>query len=375
MGSLSVNSGKSFASVRDRPPTPAATERLDTLAPTTSAPRAMPSVARPEPSAPLRAMNAAMVRPVMALGGSFIEFFLRRHGFTSTMVPTPDGPVHLWDAQGMNPEGPTVVFFHGIGTFASEYAPVLKRLLQTSARVIAVDLPGAGRSFDFMPEPEDGGIHQYREIAVRAVCHAVAQKTTVPLAVLGHSLGGYFAARLSLDADVGPRVEQLILVSPDGAPWSKAALEDMRLAMHVRHYRDALATARRNWENKPVLSHVMAPFIWARFAESKVLDMVDSDMCEPVLEPEEIAALPARTLLVVGAQEREYETAGRLAYFESHLPAEYALARPNMAHGDMTDAPASVMDLICDYAAGKDVGTQPHKPVLPARLQVRESSA
>jgi len=331
----------------------------DTLAPTTSAARAAPAVVPPEPTATGRAVNAALIQPVMAVAGSVMELNLRRHGFSSSKVETPEGAVHMWDGQGMCPEGPTVVFLHGLATFASEYPAALINLLKTSRRVIAVDLPGAGRSFTFTPEQQSSGPRHCAAVAVRAVCHAVKQKTSEDLVLVGHSLGGFIAGACCLDEGFRTQVKHLILVSPDGAPWPEADLEAARTMMHVRHYKDALATAQRNWQNQPVLSHVMAPFIWARFAEAKVRTMVDSDMFEPTFAPEQLAALPARTLLIVGQKEGEYVAAGRLAYFQANLPAGYALARPDVAHGDITGGPACLMELISDYAAGKDVGTQP----------------
>lgn len=308
-----------------------------------------------------RAVNAAVVGPVMRLAGSYIAQSLKRHGFMSSLVGTPDGPVHMWEAAGACPNGPTVLLLHGLATQAAEYSAALLRLQKTSRKVIAVDLPGAGRSFSLRHDARthpSAARHRCAEIAVRALCHAIARKmepavgeAPQPLTVIGHSLGGYMAVRLALDATVGPLVSQLVLVSPDGAPWDPSALENTRQTMHVDHYRDAKATARRNWQDKPLTSTLMTPFIWARFAERDVRFMVDSDMFEPVLAPEQLSALKQRILLIIGTRE-EFEKAGRLAYLNAALPAGYTLARLDVGHGDIAHAPAAMMDLISDFAAG-----------------------
>ncbi len=103
-------------------------------------------------------------------------------------------------------EGPPVLFVHGLcGSWQNwlEQLPAFAR----EHRVIAVDLPGFGRSA--MPG-ERISIAGYARI-VDELCATLGIDAAT---VVGNSMGGFIAAELALISP--PRVERLVLVAPAG---------------------------------------------------------------------------------------------------------------------------------------------------------------
>jgi pimeloyl-ACP methyl ester carboxylesterase len=104
--------------------------------------------------------------------------------------------------------GPLVVLIHGLGEHLGYWSENLPGLVEGGARVIALDLPGFGRS----SKPDgDYGI-AWEAAAVRGLLDAVAPNESAVL--VGHSMGGQIAARFALAWP--ERVRALVLVAPAG---------------------------------------------------------------------------------------------------------------------------------------------------------------
>lgn len=86
--------------------------------------------------------------------------------------------------------GPPLALVHGLGGSAANWAE-LGPALARSRRVLAVDLPGHGRS---APLPVAPTLAPFAD----AVAAALAEEDAAPAPVVGHSLGGVVAVRLAL---------------------------------------------------------------------------------------------------------------------------------------------------------------------------------
>jgi pimeloyl-ACP methyl ester carboxylesterase len=121
----------------------------------------------------------------------------------------PQGSERLYvlEAGERRPDTPTLVLFHGVGEIGTgDYYPVLKELARVR-HVLAVDLPGFGRS-----DPRDDDYGPERLVsAVRTVVDVCAARS---LEVLGHSSGAALA--LLFAADHEPKVRRIILVDAAG---------------------------------------------------------------------------------------------------------------------------------------------------------------
>ncbi len=99
-------------------------------------------------------------------------------------------------------EGPPIVLLHGQGGFAAMWGRVIPHLVG-SHRVVAPDLPGLGRS-----EVRAGRLDASR--AVAWLGDLIEQTCAEPPIIVGHSLGGSFAARFAIEQ--GDRVRRIVLV-------------------------------------------------------------------------------------------------------------------------------------------------------------------
>jgi pimeloyl-ACP methyl ester carboxylesterase len=70
----------------------------------------------------------------------------RAQGKEHSLTLSPDCVLHVLDFEGYG-HLPPIMLLHGISSCAADYFSVILRLQQQSQRVVAVDLPGHGRSF------------------------------------------------------------------------------------------------------------------------------------------------------------------------------------------------------------------------------------
>ena len=139
-------------------------------------------------------------------------------------------------------EGDPVLVIHGLGGNWRVWLENLPALAHRK-RVIAVDLPGFGRS---APAGEGIGIHGYS----RLLLGLLEELQLEPTIVIGNSLGGWIAADLALRAP--ERVRALVLVDAGGimptAGERRKALAIMdgaaRLARYAPRFRSAVASRR-----------------------------------------------------------------------------------------------------------------------------------
>lgn len=135
-------------------------------------------------------------------------------------------------------EGPTVLLIHGYGSAHDVYLDLVDDLVAAGYRVLAVDLPGFGRS-DRLPgdySPEGLAAHLVSLLDDRGVAQAD---------VIAHSWGCSIALRLALDHP--DRVRRLVLTSawvyeeqvPPFLRWSRA--RGMGEALFTLFYRERAA--------------------------------------------------------------------------------------------------------------------------------------
>jgi pimeloyl-ACP methyl ester carboxylesterase len=130
-----------------------------------------------------------------------------------------DGPVHYVDYGGPE-DGPTVVLVHGLGGSHLNW-DLLAPLLRPHARVLAIDLPGFGRS-------EPGARSASVPANVHNLRRFLAEVAGGPAILVGNSMGGMLsilAAGKRPDAASG-----LVLLDP-AVPGPRRALDPLVAAM------------------------------------------------------------------------------------------------------------------------------------------------
>jgi pimeloyl-ACP methyl ester carboxylesterase len=100
----------------------------------------------------------------------------------------------------------TLLLIHGLGTYAKGWIKNIEALSQYN-RVIAVDLPGYGKS--------DKGHYKYTmEFYAQVLTELLDNLEIERVTPIGHSMGGQIAMTMALD--YSDRVDKLVLISPAG---------------------------------------------------------------------------------------------------------------------------------------------------------------
>ncbi len=136
------------------------------------------------------------------------------------VAQVPDGRGRIWEiayvdlylGSGRREAAPTLIMLHGRGMNSAYWGALLDRPLAAGWRIVAIDLPHAGKSLP-------GNLHLLptRSLEdIRAVVHhLVAGQLGIARATyLGHSLGGQAAAGYALEHP--EHVERLVLYAPAG---------------------------------------------------------------------------------------------------------------------------------------------------------------
>lgn len=258
---------------------------------------------------------------------------LRALGARTSHVSTGAGRMHAYELRGQG-EG-AFVLLHGMGTTATSYSSVVRKLKPRAARVILLELPGHGRS----EEPREGLRPDSLATGVReALDPLIGSGRAV---VLGTSLGG--AAALGYALERPEKVQALVLASPAGAPLEDRDVEELRARFDLR----TRADARRFFTE---LLH--APPFYLRAFERGLVDQLSRPLVRGflgALDPrdcfteERVAALQVPTHLMWGKSDRILPRSG-LAFYRRALPNVTIEELEGIGHSPHLERPALVAE-------------------------------
>jgi 3-oxoadipate enol-lactonase len=231
-------------------------------------------------------------------------------------------------------EGPPVVLLHGLGSSSTDW-PEQQALLESRYRVVAVDLPGHGRS----PLPSGPLTIERMASDVDAV---LAGLDAGPAHVLGLSLGACVGLRLALAAPT--RVRSLTLVNPFARLQLAGPYDVVRLA----HRLFLLGTAPMStmaahvarrlfpWPEQRALYEAAVASLAgtprrAYFAVMRALARFDARG--------QVGAIRHPTLIVAGDRDTSVPLAAKLALARA-IPHARLLVVPGSGHATPHDRPA-----------------------------------
>lgn len=261
--------------------------------------------------------------------------------------PSEHERLYVLEAGHSKPGEPTLVLIHGVGAVGTkDFYPVLGALSR-QRHVLAVDLPGFGRS---NPKDEDFG----PERLVRAVDQVVRACATKELDVLGHSSGG--ALSILFAAHRSDAVRRLVVADAAGILLPEVLLEGQ---LH-----QSLTEAR---ENAPVgaklaeklgrglikMLHALTPSASA-LADSGLLGksppvlaataLLDYNFAQAILD------VRAETLLVWGKNDEVAPP--RIAHLlDDRIEPSELTFLPDAGHVPMRDQPELFASIVAGYLA------------------------
>ncbi|HWE24029.1 MAG TPA: alpha/beta fold hydrolase [Myxococcales bacterium] len=221
--------------------------------------------------------------------------------------------------------GPELLILHGLGDSIAGWARVLGPLSRTH-RVHIIDLPGHGLS----DPPAD-----YRFATLLAPVKRYAAGLRAPVLV-GHSLGGWLAARLALTP--GSHTRGLILVNPGGAVLSRAEWAEFR---QVLASGDTRAYLERAFYSAPLALRLFPDQVARAISSPAALSFLAGITREDLLRDVELAALQLPVRIVWGEHDRLLPAA-TLPFFRAHLPAAEIVLLPRAGHLPHLEAPRAL---------------------------------
>jgi 2-succinyl-6-hydroxy-2,4-cyclohexadiene-1-carboxylate synthase len=249
-------------------------------------------------------------------------------------------------------DGMPLVLLHGFTGSVATWEPA-RAVIGTRHRLIAVDLPGHGRSP--MPAP------CCRLPAVADALVAVLDRLGVERAAwLGYSLGARAALHVALAHPA--RVERLVLegaspgIADAGERRARAADDETRAA---RLERDGLASFVAHWMAQPLLAsqHRLDPAVLARERAIRLrqtaaglaaaLRTMGAGTQAPLWE--RLTTLRPPTLLVAGADDERY--AGLAVGMAAVLPDARVAVVPEAGHNVHLENPIPFWSLVCRFLA------------------------
>lgn len=115
-------------------------------------------------------------------------------------VTTRDGmelPVYRWAANGVRHA--SVALIHGLAEHAGRYAPLARRLNAAGIELITIDLRGHGHAPGKRVRIERFDDYLLDAEALLGAAHDDASRGSVPLFLMGHSMGGAIAALYAIE--------------------------------------------------------------------------------------------------------------------------------------------------------------------------------
>lgn len=204
------------------------------------------------------------------------------------IVLQDDTVVHYLEAG----QGPVLILIHGLGSSASVWRDDID-LLAASYRVIALDLPGYGKS----DRPKADYSVEYQAGAVKEFIEALGvDKVTLA----GNSLGGWIAALVALDSP--DKVSRLVLVDSAGLR-REAARTDVPLNPATREEEKALLLALFADKAKVTESLLNEQWDYRKDVRSTVQATIESFKTKAPFLDSRLRDIKVPTLIIWGKQD------------------------------------------------------------------------
>ena len=245
------------------------------------------------------------------------------------------GPVHYVDFGGPD-AAPTIVLVHGLGGSHLNW-DLLAPLLRPHARVLAIDLPGFGRS-----EPGDRRTTVHDNVAV--LDRFLAEVAGTPVVLVGNSMGGMISL---LESAAAPEKVRGLVLLDAAVPGPRRALDPL-VALTFAIYAIPMLGER---------------FLWMRRKRSTPLRQVRDMLRLCGVDPD---AIPSQTIdRSITLIEQRQDVAGMdKAFLSAARSLVRLLVDPRQYRAAMAAVQAPVLmvqgdvDRLVPVAAGRDIAGQ-----------------
>ena len=170
----------------------------------------------------------------------FIRFRFHRLGFKSEFVESESCRLHFFQRNNRNASR-NILFIHGLGTSSSTWINVIPELHELG-NVSCLDLPGYGFSKSTTGDP----FFSLQQMD-HALEHFILRTQRLPIILIGHSLGGWIAARYAVKHP--DSVCHLILINNAGIRYD--GFEQQADAFTLKSVEDVRHLLQQMWFRYP----------------------------------------------------------------------------------------------------------------------------
>jgi len=274
---------------------------------------------------------------------------LHRLGATSrtdVVTPTTGGPATELHAYVFEPDprappdAPALVLMHGVGSSATTFARLLRRLRPHFGRIFVPEAPAHGGS----AVPPSPMTPDALFALIQAWLDTVPEG---PFVLYGNSLGG--GASLRYAATRPERVRALILLSPAGAHGDDGELDALVKTFAMESRAAATAFMGRLFERPRWYHRFAGNELRRRFHSPPLREFFAGVGRDDLLEPALVKGLSMPVLLLWGKAERLLPDSHR-RWFALHLPAHARLVEPpHFAHSAYIEHPEDLAQLALGF--------------------------
>jgi len=234
--------------------------------------------------------------------------------------------------------GTPIVLLHGFLSSSSYWNRVRPLLVSSGYRVIAIDLLGFGGA----PKPR-GSRYGYREHLAHLDSVLTRLKLTVPVVLVGHSMGALLAARFARLHE--SRVESLILLHPP--LYRDVAEARATLRQTGRVYRFLLDSRHRQlgWR---LVRAVRLPGVSRHTQVSRERSLLNLVELSEIFT--DLRSMQTPTLLVIGLRDRPVYGAN---LERASLSDQVTTLSSDVSHHSPLTRPAWVRDTVIRFAQGQ----------------------
>ncbi len=227
------------------------------------------------------------------------------------------------------------LLIHGIGDRSVHWQSIAMAL-RDQLQMIIPDMPGCGLSR--LPSARTFITSQESRDILHTLMTPYAARR--PL-LIGHSLGGLFAAKMMLEAP--ERYSGLVLINPGGLMLPDSIQKG-------RQFRDFLATGdrmalfERVFHQPPAYWRIVAGGIQRQLRSPVVLDFIDAMQAHDMITTSEVGQLPNHGMLFLGEEDR-FLPAGTPEGYGQHFPGKVVWL-PKSAHASQIECASQIATTI-----------------------------
>ena len=242
-----------------------------------------------------------------------------------------------------------VLFIHGLGSSADRWLDI-PSVLSAKFHTIAIDLPGFGESDK--PATMDYTIKNFRDVVTDFI-NSILVDDHAKISVVGHSLGGYIAAEVSMK--IINKIERLVLIDSSGMLKKPTPLLEEYLDVAMNPTKDRVRQVFEQMVANPtrIPTKLVESFITrinlpnAKHAFKSTLQ----NSANTQIQLERLNLIEGLPVLIIWGLEDKVIPVEHSRLFNESLVNSQVKIIPDTGHAPFAEKPKQICEMLCDFLA------------------------